>query len=114
MAIASVHNGLELITDFTIALNSGVRCSTDDDGMADVDGTDEDGTVTVDVDDETGVDETVTVDDEEDTAVTNIQFGTDNDDDDKSVDVCGTAVFVDTIDADEIIVELDDAVDGAV
>ena len=91
-----------------------MRCSTDDDGMADVDGTDEDGTVTVDVDDETGVDETVTVDDEEDTAVTNIQFGTDNDDDDKSVDVCGTAVFVDTIDADEIIVELDDAVDGAV
>ena len=98
MAIASEHNGLELITDLTIALNSGVRCSTDDDGMVDVD----------------DADETVTVDDEEDAAVTNIQFGTDNDDDDESVDICGTAVFVDTMDADDMIVKLDDAVDGAV
>ena len=89
VAIASVHNGLELITELTIALNSGVRCSTDDDGMVVADGADEDGTVAIYVGDETGVDETVTVDDEEDSAVTNIQKESD---DDESVDVCGSPV----------------------
>ena len=79
--------------------------------MADSDGADEDDTVTMDLDDETGVDETVAVDDE-DGAVTNIQVVAV--DDHESVDVCGTAVVKETIDIDDVRFALDDSVDGVV